>query len=25
VIERDTGRPLQLPAWVRDLLGGISG
>ena len=25
VIERDTGRPLQLPDWVRDLLGGISG
>ena len=23
VIERDTGRPLQLPDWVRDLLGGI--
>ena len=23
VIERDTGRPLPLPDWVRDVLGGI--
>jgi acyl-CoA thioester hydrolase len=23
VIEPDTGRPLRLPGWVRDLLGGI--
>ena len=25
VIESDTGRPLKLPDWVRDLLGGIPG
>jgi acyl-CoA thioester hydrolase len=24
VVERDTGRAMQLPAWVRELLGGIA-
>ena len=25
VVERETGRPIQLPAWVRELLAGIAG